>query len=274
MYTKILVPLDGSKLSEQILPYAQLLADAFHVPVELLHVNDLDTITPFAPPLQGGDYLKVVSKRYLPLSLTVSCTVDLGKPAELIVERAAADRGALIAMATRGHSGMQRWLLGSVSNKVVRTATNPLLLVRPPQGTGPVWPLKLKTILVPLDGSGLAEKILPHVTALAETLELEVNLLRVHTIPAESYIVGDGLYVDVLSRETESIRKGVGDYLNGKIEELQAEGLDRVSSVAVEGDPAEEIIDLARNTHDSLIAMSTHGRSGMERWVLEASRRK
>ena len=108
MYTKILVPLDGSKLSEQILPYAQLLADAFHVPVELLHVNDLDTITPFAPPLQGGDYLKVVSKRYLPLSLTVSCTVDLGKPAELIVERAAADRGALIAMATRGHSGMQR----------------------------------------------------------------------------------------------------------------------------------------------------------------------
>jgi len=268
MYTKILVPLDGSHLSEQILPYAGLMAEKFHIPVELLRVNDPGAITAFAPPFQGGDYLKKVSQLHFPLSRSVDCVVEMGKPAEVIVERAAANSGTVIAMATHGFSGIQRWLLGSVANKVVRTVKNPVLLVRPAEKGNPLEPIKFKTLLVPLDGSGLAEKVLPHVVALAKVLPLEVNLLRIYSLPVESYVVGDGLYMDVLAQERETIRKTAEEYLQGKTQELQAEGLERVISIALEGDAAGEIIELARRTPDSLVAMSTRGRSGVDRWLL------
>jgi nucleotide-binding universal stress UspA family protein len=119
-----------------------------------------------------------------------------------------------------------------------------------------------------LDGSALAEKVLPHVIALAKRIDLEVNLVQAYTVPPESYIVGDGLYMDVLRRQAEAIHKGVDDYLSAKTQELQAEGVSRVVAVAVKGDAAEEIIDLARKTPNCLIAMSTHGRSGIGRWIL------
>jgi len=268
MFNKILVPLDGSKLAEQILPYARFMAETFSVPVELLRVNDPASMTPFAPPLQGGEYLKKISESYFLSSAQVTTSIEVGKPAEIIVSCAALDGDTLIAMATHGLSGIQRWVLGSVAYKVAHMAANPLLLVRPLEGHDPVKPISLRTLLVPLDGSGLADKILPYVIALARRLDLEVNLVRAYLMPAESYAVGDGLYVDVLNRGREVIRKEIDDFNSSKTQELQAEGLSRVSAVAVEGDAAEEIIDLALKTPDCLIAMSTHGRSGVGRWVL------
>lgn len=268
MYKRVLVPLDGSKLAEQILPYARAFAQAFDIPVELLRVNDPDVIAAYSPPLQGGEYLKAVSARYLPSSLQVNHTIELGKAAEVIVVRADAEPGCLIAMATHGLSGLQRWLLGSVASKVVQLATHPLLLVRPVGDHDPAKPVELKTVFVPLDGSGLAEKILPHVTDLARKMRLAVHLVRVYSFPPESYIVGDGLYMDVLTRQRTEIQQQAESYLDGKVEELRVEGLDDVLSTAIEGDAAGEIIDLARKTPDNLIAMSTHGRSGVGRWVL------
>jgi nucleotide-binding universal stress UspA family protein len=169
-------------------------------------------------------------------------------------------------MATHGMSGIQRLILGSVAYKVAHTATNPLLLVRPVAESGNR--ILLKTLLVPLDGSGLADKILPHVAAMARKLNLEVILLRVYAFPTETYIVGDGLYMDVLSREREAVRKEIEDYLSAKSWALQSEGVNRVSTLGVQGEAAQEIIDLARRTPNCLIAMSTHGRSGLDRWVV------
>jgi Universal stress protein family len=123
-------------------------------PIELLKVNDPDVIAPYSPPFQGQEYLKGTSDRYLPVSVQISHSVELGKPAEVIVDRAGAERGALIAMATHGLSGIQRWLLGSVASKVLQRATNPVLLVRPVEGAEPAKPIHLNTVLVPLDGSG------------------------------------------------------------------------------------------------------------------------
>ncbi len=65
------------------------------------------------------------------------------------------------------------------------------------------------------------------------------------------------------------IQKEAEDYLAGKVEELRREGLDQVISTAIEGDPAGEIIDLAQRTPNNLlIAMSSHGKSGIAQWVL------
>jgi len=135
MYSKILVPLDGSAHSEGILPYVRSFARALTLPVELLHVNDPTRLAPFSPPLQGGEYLQRVAASFTNAK-EVKCTVELGDPAARIVDLAAAQASALIAMTTHGYSGAQRWLLGSVADKVLHGATNPLLLVRPAQGDG------------------------------------------------------------------------------------------------------------------------------------------
>lgn len=267
MYTKILIPLDGSSLAEQILPYARVFAEAYGIRMELLRVSDPDIRTPFWPPLPASEYLRRIADP-LPKSLRVACVEESGKPAEVIVERAKGDRACIIAMATHGMSGARRWLLGSVASRVAHTTTNPLLFIRPAEAAEQAGRPELKIVFVPLDGSGLPEKILPHVIALAKKLKLEVHLVRVYTLPADAYIVGDGVYMQALTQQREVIQKEAEEYLAGKVEALRAEGLDQIVSTAIEGDPAGEIIDLAQRTPNNLIAMSSHGKSGIAQWVM------
>ncbi|MGH7928457.1 MAG: universal stress protein, partial [Candidatus Binatia bacterium] len=202
MYRKILVPLDGSSLAEQILPYARLFADAYSATVELLRVNDPDIRPPFWPPLPPPDYLKQVSERYFPSSsFKVEHIEQSGKPAEVIVGRAKADPGYLIAMTTHGLSGIRRWLLGSVASKVIQSAVNPVLLIRAGEENQPAVELSLKTVFVPLDGSALAEKIFPHIVPLAKKMKLDVNLLRVYDLPAAAFPMGEAFYLDTLAEQ-------------------------------------------------------------------------
>ena len=87
-------------------------------------------------------------------------------------------------MATHGRSGLDRWLLGSVAEKVLRGASNPTLVVRAKEEKNPAWEMAtLKRVIVPLDGSELSERILPYVEALAKHLDLEVTLLGVYGGP-------------------------------------------------------------------------------------------
>ena len=267
MYKKILVPLDGSKLAEGVLPYARLLAGALGLPVGLLHVNDPETAAPAIRPVEGADYLKEVAASFPP-SLAVSCGVESGKAAEVIVDSASRDSGTVITMATHGRSGAQRWLLGSVAQKVLQASMNPLLLIRPKEGTGPRAEVRLNSVILPLDGSHLAEKVCPHVVYLANHLKLEVVLIRTYALPTTGYFMATGISPPAIGEWGEKIKQEITDYLQGKVEELRAEGVEKVSFMAVEGRGPEEIIDLAQRTPDSLVAMSTHGRSGMGRWVL------
>ena len=143
MYTRLLIPLDGSKTAETALPYARFLAGRLRLPVELLHVIDVAELGRRIPPDKAeflndilanairrtDDYLKSLAATFR--DIPVNCTVEKGAAtAELIIDKAAADPGTLIDMATHGYSGIKRWLLGSVSEKVLRGARNPVLLVR------------------------------------------------------------------------------------------------------------------------------------------------
>jgi nucleotide-binding universal stress UspA family protein len=267
IYNKILVPLDGSKLAEGVLPHVRLLANALKLPVDLMHVNDPETVVPFPHPMQGDDYLKEVAAS-LPTSLTLNCRVENGRAAEVIVDRASGDAGTLITMAPRGRSGTQRWLLGSVAQKVLQASINPLLLVRPSEATLSPGEVRLSTLILPLDGSHLAEKIFPHVIYLANRLKLEVVLIRTYALPTTAYFMATGVSPPAIGELGAKIKEEATDYLQAKVEELQAEGIEKVSYVRVEGRGPEEIIDLARKTADNMVAMSTHGRSGIGRWVL------
>ena len=266
IYKKILVPLDGSKLAEGVIPYVRLLASALKLPVDLMHVNDPETVAPVHHRIQGHEYLKEVAALFTS-SVGVNCRVENGRAAEVIVDRASADAGTLITMATHGRSGAQRWLLGSVTQKVLQVSTDPLLLIRPREETlaRDVW---LNTIILPLDGSHLAEKIFPHVIYLANRLALEVVLIRTYNLPTTGYFLATGVSPPAIGELGDKIKEEATGYLQAKVEELQAEGIEKVSFVAVEGKGPEEIIDLARKSAGNMVAMSTHGRSGIGRWVL------
>lgn len=279
MYTKILVPLDGSHLSEAILPYVRFFAKTLGVQVELLHAIDPEIISTFSDRHRGRsaeaieadvkqhglDYLDSVAGS-LPDPLTVKSIVQIGKPAKVVADRAASYDGTLVVMATHGHSGVDRWFMGSVADKVMRVTTTPLVLVRPIGQADATGVASLKKVLVPLDGSGLAEKVLPHVEALAKRMSLEVVLVRVYLMPEIAYPTGR--YAPDWKRLDEEMREETSRYLQGKMRQLQKQGLEKVSSLVLEGDAAGHIIYLARQTPQGLVAICTHGRTGIGRWVL------
>lgn len=177
MLSKILVPLDGSQLAEAVLPYAVFLAGGLHLPVELLHVKDTETRAPALHPTRVEDDLKRTAAS-LAERLTGNCSAKNGAAAEVILDTASADSGILIAMATHGQSGEKRWLLGRVAQKVLQAAKNPLLLIRPQNESSLSGGARIESIVVPLDGSHLAERIIPHAAYLASRLALPVVLLR------------------------------------------------------------------------------------------------
>jgi nucleotide-binding universal stress UspA family protein len=186
----------------------------------------------------------------------------------VIIERASADKNTLIAMATHGRSGVNRWLMGSVAEKVLRGTSNPLFLVRAREGeTLTNRAMAMHSVIVPLDGSALAETVLPAAIEVAKLLSLAVVLFRAYELPASAYY-GNEDYLpnyDALKKEVE---KEARTYLDAKVAALKAAGLPNVSAVLIEGLGADEIIDYAQKNAESLIAMCTHGRSGVKRWVL------
>jgi nucleotide-binding universal stress UspA family protein len=248
--------------------------------VELLHVVDPEVVSVFVNPdegrsldvveagmkQQGLEYLDSLAGS-LPEPMRVSCSAMIGTPAETIVERAAADPDILIAMATHARTEAQRWLLGSVAHEVLLTAANPLLLVRPAEKLESTGVAALKRIVAPLDGSALAEKILPHVAALAKSMDLEIVLLRAYDLPALSYYESDA-YVPDWAELARAVQQNAQEYLDQVQRRLGAEGLRRVSTLLIQGGAAPNIIEVAKQTSESLVALCTHGRSGLGRLVL------
>jgi nucleotide-binding universal stress UspA family protein len=279
MYRKILVPLDGSATAEAVLPYVEAFAQGFKCAVELISIIDTRVIRiSFA----GGEtqradeiitaeekrlaaYLQQVAvrlERYSPESRILR-----GTPENIILETAANERDTLVAMASHGRSGVKRWLMGSVAEKVLRGASNPLFLVR--AAAARTSPQKIiNSIIVPLDGSPLAEKILPAVSSWARALDLEVALIRACEFPDAAYLANMGLLRPDYEALRTSSRTEAADYLKAKEDSLVAEGVRTVSTVTLEGPAADEIIGYGQTAARAMIAMSTHGRSGVQRWML------
>ncbi len=210
------------------------------------------------------NYLKGVATSF-PDSRSVGCTVEIGIPAEVIVHKASSQPDILIAMSTRGCSGIQRWLIGSVADKVLHSTTGPLLFVKGKTTAKTRGDAILRKILVPLDGSPLAEKALPYVVQLATKMMMEVVLVRAPAAPRAAFVAEES--DPAFQQIAKEIVAKAQTYLEARVKELQAKGL-KVSSLLLEGEAAGEIIDLARKTPDNLIAIYTHGWSGIGRWVL------
>ncbi len=280
MYKKILIPLDGSKTAEKVLPHARYLAGKINASVELLAVVDIADMATHIP-AEKARFLDAMFENGMRISETylrgiaatfpgikVDCTVEKGRAEETIIEKGETDKGMLIAMATHGRSGLNRFLLGSVAEKVLRGSANPLLLVRATENAKSEGETGFKTLIVPLDGSELAESVLPTVTNVAKELGLEVLLFRGYHIPYNAYAGDEGYSAGNYEDLITAVRDEANAYLAKKVAEIKKLGDGNVSSVSAEGFAGDEIIALGRKTPDGLIAMCTHGRSGVKRWVL------
>jgi nucleotide-binding universal stress UspA family protein len=278
MYTRLLIPMDGSKTAEAVLPYGRALARSLEIPVELLGVVDTsvldnrvfggseDSEAIIAASIRSSEgYLKRIAKTFPADKL--SCTVETGQPEDVIIEKAGSD-ATLTAMATHGRSGINRLLMGSVAEKVLRSATNPLILIRASEEADSEGLAALKSVVVPLDGSELAETVLSPVVQLANALKLEVILLRAYEVPMNTYAGMEDSYPVDYERIIGALKDEAKIYLESKVGELKRNGIEKVSFAISEGSGASEIVALGRRTPDNLIAMCTHGRSGIKRWVL------
>ena len=281
MYSKIVVPLDGSTTAECALPLVRALARRFAIRRGIAQCHRSARNFPrcigrrraVSRPVgeyesrHSAEYLGKIAKTFGAVKATTRC--GRGSAAETIIETAAADKNSLIVMATHGRSGLNRFLLGSVAEKVLRASVNPLVLVKATEPIVTEGEAPLTSIVVPLDGSDVAEGVLPTVTELARALDLEVFLIRAYAIPYGAYSAGEGFYDPVhLEAFLTMLKQETFDYLERKVAELQRKGLTKVSYVAKEGLSADEIIKFARETPANLVAMSSHGRSGIKRWVL------
>jgi nucleotide-binding universal stress UspA family protein len=262
------------------LPYARYLAGRFKIPIELFSVFDiadmgaqmsaekarfLDTMVEDGV-RHSTVYLQGVASTFP--DADVKCTVEKAQAAEAIIERGGADPAMLITMATHGRSGLNRFLLGSIAEKVLRGTANALLLVRGTEEAKSAGEAALKSIMVPLDGSELAESVLPTVAGLAQKLDLEIELFRAYHVPYNVY-AGDGDF-DAATYEAliAGAREEAGEYLAKKVTEVKKLGVAKVSCVTKEGPAGDQIIELERKTPGGLIAMCSHGRSGVKRWAL------
>jgi nucleotide-binding universal stress UspA family protein len=122
-----------------------------------------------------------------------------------------------------------------------------------------------KKILVPLDGSTLSEAVLPHVKALAKLENAEVVILRVSAIPASEFIARDPIVAANVIQEMEEETQG---YIDKEVKLLKEDGIKKVSGIMREGPVPDAILDVAEETHADMIAMSTHGRTGMQRFLM------
>jgi nucleotide-binding universal stress UspA family protein len=258
MFTKVVVPLDCSPLAEVALPYAEEIAGKMGSDIVLL------TVLPSEEPKEIQNHLayskKIINTTRLQIkkyfedgpeaSVNIATATRTGDPAEGILNYADKGYPCLIVMATHGRSGLSRWAIGSVADKVVKaTSKQPLLLVRA-KGAHPDMRARriMKKAIVPLDGSSVSESVLPYIGEIAQNLDMYLTLFRV-------------------VHKSEYNFLEVEEYLRYLCQRLTGQGIAAGYEVRI-GNAAEEIIDYADESATDLIAMTTHGQTAMNPFAL------
>ncbi len=270
MFSRILVPLDGSPLAEQVLPLARLIATTLRSSVELLGVVPPGSLKDPRPGSDRAlnDALALVASTFEAAKVKATVKVVEGDPAGRIIAEAESAPDTLVAMSTHGRSGIQRWMLGSVTDRVAHHASVPVLIVRPQAAAVSHPPEHLATVIVPLDGSTLAEQALPVANQLTKALALHLVLVRAVRIPiietGPDYGASANIYQEIL----DAAQQDAEAYLSRVAATQRDSGIPKVTTIAPIGIPASVILDTANALPDAITIMTSHGRSGVGRWLL------
>jgi nucleotide-binding universal stress UspA family protein len=256
----ILVPLDGSREALGALPYALALSGA-GATIELLTViHDASEQSVAETQLHGA------AQGLGGANVTVQTRTLTGDPAEKIVEAAANGGASMIVMASHGRGALGRLIHGAVADQVAREATVPVMVIRKElEGPGPVGIMRL---VVPVDGSPLAEESLPFATTLAKRLDTPILLVRAVNVaelmpPAAG--MGEAIPFEVYDETERQMRQDAEQYLQQVAARLKNSGLN-VAAQVLSGPPASAISEVT-HTGDVVVLVS-HERSGIARWLM------
>lgn len=273
----ILVPLDFSPASMEALAYGVSLAKKFQAAVHLVHVHHPDEASsvPGAGHLMREtaeanaflrEHLSEVQRKHVPSFWPENCHVRGGVVYQEIVDLAGEISADLIVLATRGHTGLKRILLGSTAERVVRFANCPVLVIRPRKRKSPTKAeLRIHKILVPTDFSQCALAGLIHAAYFARQFHAQLRLVHVLHQPRDV----------VLDRVSVNVGRTAGD-MQRKDAELEMAALlqlDFLHDIKCEtqictGTPVDEICGETLSPDMDLVVTSTHGRSGFNRMLL------
>lgn len=289
MYRNVLLPLDGSPFGEHALQLATTLARRSGARLALVHVHNpsadvvnWEPVTPFR--FEGlersereWDGEDLISERaYLSaqalqiakeLNGAAQCKVISGPVCSALEQEIAEANPDLIVMATHGRGGFSRAWLGSVADTLIRNIHKPILLVRTETAEAPLTPVKTDHILIPLDGSQLAESIVPYALQLGEGTPASYTLVRVvppvWTAPevmSEPDVMAEGALKERVTCARE--------YLARVADTMSSQTLNVNMDVVIGTAPAAAILERARTAEADIIAMATHGRGGVKRLIL------
>jgi nucleotide-binding universal stress UspA family protein len=281
MFRNILVPLDGSRFAEHALPLAAGLARRAgasvevvhkHIPPQPIHPDSILAEDPkLAPRARDREwaYLDKIVRRLTAAGVNpVSAKLVEGPTVETLMGHITTTGADVVVMTTHGRGPLSRMWLGSVADSLVRRLNVPILLVHPTEDESSAESLP-RHILIPLDGSPLAEKILEPAIALGTLSGAEYTLF--HTVVPVPVITPDATIAaaSVMDLElTDKLESDSRAYLKGVGEKLRARGLKVRECVVVQSSVASAILAEAKHAGADTIALETHGRGGFARLLL------
>jgi len=275
VFERILLPLDGTETGEIVLPYGEEFARELGSEIILYQVRGPQQDDQERMRMAYLDRLSSTVqedvKKSTAKNIEIITKVQAGEPAQNICDLVNNNKIDLIIIASVSSAGLKIGkLIGSVADHVCHTVPIPVLLIRPQVNPKAKNEQKLFTkLLVPLDGSDLSKRVLPVAEKLAETLNIPITLFEMATMmhPYNSSITVYGPIIDYTKLDAD-IKKQAEEEMTALNKEIKQKGIDVTSIVTLGNDAAIEIEKVTETIGADLIIMTTHGRSGLDRWIM------
>ena len=267
MYEDILLPFDGSDGAAEALHHAAEISHWADATIHVLFVADTrrDSVTVVETEVvdslvqEGEDIVEEAEKTLTTLGVDYDSDVVQGYPAPTIVEYAEQYEYDVIVMPTHGREGVSRYLLGSVTEKVVRLSSIPVLTARMQPDEQLVFPYE--TVLLPTDGSAGASHAAEHGLSLAAALDATVHVLSV----VDETSLGLDVRSTISGQERE---QAATDAVDDLVSEAETHGVSNSVRHVEHGSPIEVILDTIDSNDIHAVVMGTTGRRGSDRILL------
>ena len=272
MFRNLLVPLDGSRMAESVLPAVVYLSDRLQSRVSLVHVIEKDAPTEIHGEShlrttdEADNYLKMVSQRAFPSGTSVECHVhesEVKNVAKSIYEHIGELDSDLVVMCSHGQGGFRNLMFGNIAQQVIALGITPVLIIRPTQEDFETK-FSLQRLLVPLDGNPEHEQGIPVAKELAQACKASVHLLEVvptFSTVSEKWSATRKLLPHTTAEVLDMSVQKAEEYLQTHQANLQNAGIETTYQV-FRGNPAEIIRKTATKLQMDLIILGTHGKKG------------
>jgi nucleotide-binding universal stress UspA family protein len=276
MYRQILVPLDGSRFAESVLPIALSLSRRTGAPVHLVTVQE--PIPSFAydewesaAGEWSEEYLRSVVERFgSRAGGEVTTRLLTGHVVESLEEEAQARKVDLVVMATHGRGAFSRAWLGSVTDAFLHHTQRPVLLVRPEEDAEAPVPTEFTVtrILVPLDGTDISESALENAVAFGSLFGAAYHLVRVVPYPMQFTSPYLPHTMQMNQQFVTDAKNAADEYLENQAQGLKDRDLAVTCRTVVVPQPGHGILSELEDAECDFVAMATHGRAGLTRAIL------